>query len=79
MKHMNVNLKIVFDKKPNGTFKSIDSSLAKSYGWKHKTKFEKGISIAINDYLKNHLKKKSLINKVLSEVSLVEQDLLDQI
>ena len=60
MKHMNVNLKIVFDKKkPNGTFKKLlDSSLAKSYGWRHKTKFEKGISIAINDYLKNHLKKK---------------------
>ena len=60
MKHMNVNLKIVFDKnKPNGTFKKLlDSSLAKKYGWQHLTEFDKGISIAINDYLKNHLKKK---------------------
>ena len=60
MRHMNVNLKIVFDKnKPNGTFKKLlDSSLAKKYGWQHLTEFDKGISIAINDYLKNHLKKK---------------------
>ena len=60
MKHMNVNLKIVFDKnKPNGTFKKLlDSSLAKKYGWQHLTEFDKGISIAINDYLKNHLNKK---------------------
>ena len=57
MKHLNVNLKIVYDKtKPNGTHKKLlDSSLARKYGWKHKVKFEKGISIAINDYLKNHL------------------------
>ena len=60
MRHMNVNLKIVFDKnKPNGTFKKLlDSSLAKKYGWQQLTEFDKGISIAINDYLKNHLKKK---------------------
>ena len=60
MKHMNVKLKIVYDKtKPNGTFKKLlDSSSAKKYGWEYKTNFEKGISIAINDYLKNHLKKK---------------------
>ncbi len=60
MRHMNVNLKIIFDKnKPNGTFKKLlDSSLAKKYGWRYQTKFDKGISIAINDYLKNHLKKK---------------------
>ncbi len=60
MKHMNVNLKIIFDKnKPNGTYKKLlDSSLAKKYGWRYKTEFDKGISIAINDYLKNHLKKK---------------------
>ena len=57
MKHLNVDLKIVYDKtKPNGTHKKLlDSSLARKYGWKHKVKFEKGISIAINDYLKNHL------------------------
>ncbi len=60
MRHMNVNLKIIFDKnKPNGTFKKLlDSSLAKKYGWRYQTEFDKGISIAINDYLKNHLKKK---------------------
>ena len=62
MKHLNVNLKIVYDKKkPNGTFKKLlDSSLANKYGWRHKINFEKGISIAINDYLKNHLKKKQI-------------------
>ncbi len=57
MKHLNVNLKIIYDKKkPNGTFKKLlDSSLAKKNGWEHKVNFEKGISIVINDYLKNHL------------------------
>ena len=60
MKHLNINLKIKYDKKkPNGTYKKLlDSSLAKKYGWRYKTEFDKGISIAINDYLKNHLKKK---------------------
>ena len=50
-------LKIIYDKKkPNGTFKKLlDSSLAKKSGWSHKINFEKGISIVINDYLKNHL------------------------
>lgn len=59
MKHLNVNLKIKYDKtKPNGTpRKLLDSSLARKNGWKHKTSFEKGISIVINDYLKNHLRK----------------------
>ena len=59
MNHLNVNLQIVYDKKkPNGTFrKLLDSSLAKSHGWQHKTSFDKGIAITINDYLKNHLEK----------------------
>ena len=59
MKHLNVSLKITYDKtKPNGTHrKLLDSSLAQRNGWKHKTSFEKGISIVINDYLKNHLRK----------------------
>ncbi len=59
MKHLNVNLRIIYDKtKPNGTHrKLLDTSLAKKSGWKSKTSFEKGISIVINDYLKNHLKK----------------------
>ena len=58
MKHLNINLKIVYDKKkPNGTFrKLLDSSLANKNGWHHKVSFEKGISIVINDYLKNYLK-----------------------
>ena len=59
MKHLGVNFKIKYDKtKPNGTHrKLLDSSLARKKGWKHKTSFEKGISIVINDYLKNHLRK----------------------
>ncbi len=59
MKHLNINLKIIYDKKkPNGTHrKLLDSSLAKKNGWKHEISFEKGISIVINDYLKNHIKK----------------------
>ncbi len=63
MKHLNVNLKIIYDKKkPNGTFKKLlDSSLAKKNGWKHKINFEKGISIVINDYLKNHLSNNILV------------------
>ena len=65
MKHLNVNLKIVYDKKkPNGTFKKLlDSSLANKHGWKHRVNFEKGISIAINDYLKNNLRKKTNLLK----------------
>ena len=57
MKHLNVNLKIIYDKKkPNGTFKKLlDSSQAKKAGWEHKVSFERGIPIVINDYLKNHL------------------------
>tara|TARA_B100000700_G_C14956928_1_gene814453 strand:+ start:303 stop:1241 length:939 start_codon:yes stop_codon:yes gene_type:complete len=59
MKHLNINLKIRYDKKkPNGTYKKLlDSSLARKSGWSHKINFEKGISIVINDYLKNYLKK----------------------
>jgi len=59
MKHLNINLKIIYDKKkPNGTLrKLLDSSLANKNGWKHQITFEKGISIVINDYLKNHIKK----------------------
>ena len=53
MKHLGVNLKIKHDKTHlNGTYrKLIDSSLAKKYGWQHKTKLNKGLSITINDYL----------------------------
>ena len=57
MKHLNVNLKIVYDKtKPNGTRrKLLDSSLARKNGWKHKINFEKGLSIVINDFLKHQI------------------------
>ena len=60
MKHLNVNLEIIYDKtKPNGTFKKLlDSTLANKNGWRHKTNFDKGISIVINDYLKNHLRRR---------------------
>ena len=53
MKHLGVNLKIKHEKTHlNGTYrKLIDSSLAKKYGWQHKTKLNKGLSITINDYL----------------------------
>ena len=59
MKHLNVNLKIIYDtKKPNGTFKKLlDSSNAINNGWQNRTSFEKGLSIVINDYLKHHLEK----------------------
>ena len=59
MRKLNVNLRIVYDRtKPNGTHrKLLDSNLAKKYGWEPKFHFEKGIPIAINDYLKNHLQR----------------------
>ena len=57
MKHLGVNLKIVHkDIKLDGTYrKLIDSSLAKKYGWKPKTKLDVGLSITINDYLKRQV------------------------
>tara|TARA_B100001989_G_C24532857_1_gene462628 strand:- start:127 stop:1068 length:942 start_codon:yes stop_codon:yes gene_type:complete len=59
MKHLSVDLKIVHEKKKlEGTFKKLlDVSLAKKYGWASKTSLEKGISITINDYLKNRVLK----------------------
>ncbi len=57
MKHLGVNLKIVFKKnKPNGTMRKVlDVSIAKRYGWRSKTSLKKGLSITINDYLKRNL------------------------
>ena len=54
MRHLGVNLKIIHrDIKFDGTYrKLIDSSLARKYGWKYKTKLDVGLSITINDYLK---------------------------
>ena len=57
MKHLGVRLKIIYEKKtPDGTYrKLLDLSLAKKYGWKHKTSLEQGISNTINDYLEKYL------------------------
>ena len=60
MKHLGVNLKIKHEKvKLDGTFRKLmDSSLAKKYGWKFKTNLDVGLSITINDYLKNQIFKR---------------------
>ncbi len=57
MKHLGVDFKITYKKtKPNGTMKKVlDVSLAKKYGWTHKTPLKKGLAITINDYLKRNL------------------------
>tara|TARA_B100000963_G_scaffold271624_1_gene239810 strand:- start:1002 stop:1949 length:948 start_codon:yes stop_codon:yes gene_type:complete len=57
MKHLGVNLKIKHEKvNLDGTFRKLmDSSLAKKYGWQFKTEFDVGLSITINDYLKNQI------------------------
>ena len=56
MKHLGVNLKITYQSSNlDGTYrKLLDSSLAKKYGWKAKTSLDTGLSITINDYLKNY-------------------------
>ena len=59
MNYLNIKLNIKYDKtKPDGTFqKLLDNQLAKKYGWKAKTSLKEGIGIAINDYIKNSIKK----------------------
>ena len=54
MKHFGVKLKIIHQKnKLIGTpSKLLDVSLAKKYGWKYKTSLKKGLTVAIEDYLK---------------------------
>ena len=54
MKHLGANFKISYLKnKPNGTMRKVlDVSLAKKYGWKYKTSLKKGLTVAINDYIK---------------------------
>ena len=55
MKHLSINLKLRFKKKNlDGTYRKLMSSLAKKYGWKYKTSLKDGLSITINDYLKNN-------------------------
>ena len=57
MTHLGVDLKIKHEKvNLDGTFRKLmDSSLAKKYGWQFKTKLDVGLSITINDYLKNQI------------------------
>ena len=56
MKHLGISLKLRFKKvNLDGTYRKLmDSSLARKYGWKCKTSLKDGLSIAINDYLKNN-------------------------
>ena len=53
MEYLNCDLKIDYDlSKPNGTPRKIlDNSLAKSYGWRSKIKFIKGLKSTYNDFL----------------------------
>ena len=55
MEQLGVNLKIKFDKnKPNGTPRKIlDSSLAKSYGWKANFDLVEGFKLTFDDFIKN--------------------------
>ena len=55
MKILNIKANISYDKsKPNGTpQKLLDNSLSKSYGWRPKISFEKGIKIAYQHYIRN--------------------------
>lgn len=56
MNFLNIKLKIKHEKKNlDGTFRKLmDSSVAKNYGWKPKTKFRDGLSVVIQDYLTNY-------------------------
>lgn len=56
MNFLNIKLKIKHEKKNlDGTFRKLmDSSVAKNYGWKSKTKFRDGLSLVIKDYLTNY-------------------------
>ncbi len=55
MKVVNYKTSIKFDKtKPNGTFrKTLDVSLAQSYGWQNKTSLLTGLKKTYADFLKN--------------------------
>ena len=60
MKQFKINLKIKFDKtKPNGTPRKIlDTSLARSYGWRSKFDLIKGFELTYNDFLRKTKTKK---------------------
>ena len=55
IKELNISLKIKFDlSMPDGTpRKIVDTTIAKSYGWRAKTSFQEGLKITYNDFLKN--------------------------
>ena len=55
MKKLNCNLKIKYDKsKKDGTpRKLLNNKLAKKYGWRPSISLNQGLSITINDYIKN--------------------------
>ena len=55
IKELNISLKIKFDlSMPNGTpRKIVDTTIAKSYGWKAKTSFQEGLKKTYDDFLKN--------------------------
>jgi GDP-L-fucose synthase len=55
MKKLNCNLKIKFDRsKKDGTpRKLLNNKLAKKYGWQPSVSLNKGLSITIEDYIKN--------------------------
>ena len=70
MKFIQVDLKIRNENRGlEGTLrKKLDNSLAKKYGWIAKTSLKKGLGIAINDYIKNHLvENKQLLNNFNSK------------
>ncbi len=60
MKKLGVNFKIVLNKnKPTGTpRKTLNTNLAKKYGWKSKINLEKGFEMTYQDYLKKINSKK---------------------
>ena len=57
MKKFGLNLKIKLSgPKLDGTpRKTVDSSIAKNYGWKPKIKLDKGLNYVISDYKKNYI------------------------
>ena len=58
MRKMKVDLKINFDlSKPNGTpRKKLNTSLARSYGWRPKIDLNEGFNYVLKDFLKNKIK-----------------------
>jgi GDP-L-fucose synthase len=58
MRKMKVDLKIDFDlSKPNGTpRKKLNTSIARSYGWRPKIDLNEGFNYVFKDFLKNKIK-----------------------